>query len=149
MIVELGSGTNPQSDSDICIDMHDYPSTDIVADLNEGIPLSDNFADTIYAYHVLEHLDKIPPVMKEIHRVLKPNGSLIGEVPHYTDKSAFTDPTHQQYFTTNSFDYWDSSTSYGSWNYFNYKFSIKYCKRKFRYRFWLSRPIEFELRAIK
>jgi 2-polyprenyl-3-methyl-5-hydroxy-6-metoxy-1,4-benzoquinol methylase len=45
----------------------------------DKIPFEDNFFDVIIAYAVLEHIDdkNIPKVMKEIKRVLKPNGHLL------------------------------------------------------------------------
>ncbi len=55
---------------------------DIEADIR-AIPLPDNYADSAYAIHVLEHFQRweTEDVLKEWRRVLKPEGKLIIEVP--------------------------------------------------------------------
>lgn len=52
-------------------------------DLRYGIPFRDETADVVYASHVLEHLERKQalPFVKEIHRVLKPNGIIRLVVP--------------------------------------------------------------------
>lgn len=66
----------------------DFPSNwsgkkpDIECDLRD-IPLEDNYADSAYAIHVLEHFYRweTDKVLKEWHRVLKVGGKLVIEVP--------------------------------------------------------------------
>lgn len=53
---------------------------------------------------MLEHIDYVP-VLGEFHRVLKPGGSLTIEVPHFTSKDAYNDPTHTRLFGVNTFRY--------------------------------------------
>lgn len=55
---------------------------DIVADVR-CIPLPDDTVDEAMAIHVLEHLSRwdAPKALAEWHRVLKPGGRLIVEVP--------------------------------------------------------------------
>ena len=52
-------------------------------DLNKlPYPFTDNYADEIIASHILEHLYvPIYEIMKELHRILKPNGKLIVALP--------------------------------------------------------------------
>lgn len=54
---------------------------DLVADLNEIIPLKDNFADTIISISVLEHLKEPILFISETHRLLKPEGYILLQVP--------------------------------------------------------------------
>ena len=61
----------------------------------------------------MEHLADIPRVMKELWRILKPNGVLKIWTPPWNDVDSYTDPTHIHHFTLESFDYWDPSTSLG------------------------------------
>ena len=42
-----------------------------------------NFFDTILMFHVLEHLDDPVKTLKEIRRILKPNGKLIISTPDF------------------------------------------------------------------
>jgi predicted SAM-dependent methyltransferase len=57
--------------------------TDIVADLR-SIPLPDGCADTLAAFHVVEHFYRweVPDVLAEWRRLLQPNGLLILELPN-------------------------------------------------------------------
>jgi len=49
----------------------------------EELPFQDNSYETIICSHVLDHLPKPEKALKEIYRVLKPGGVLIGTVPRY------------------------------------------------------------------
>lgn len=149
MRVELGGGKNPQSDTDINIDIRNFEAVDIVTDLETGIPLSDNRVSIVYAYHILEHIEHLPDLMAEIHRVLEPNGYLVGKVPHYKDGQAYVDPTHKRFFAIGTFDYWDTTKAFANFGYFNVRFKIIYSKRVRRIQFWKDRPIRFKLEAIK
>lgn len=62
-------------------------------------PLPDNGFDYICAFQVLEHLRYPEEAMAELHRVLKPNGTLEITVPHYTTAGAFTFRHHTQFST--------------------------------------------------
>lgn len=47
------------------------------------IPYSNNFFDAVCMFHVLEHVDSEGRVLKEIFRVLKPNGYLLLASPYH------------------------------------------------------------------
>jgi len=51
-------------------------------DLENGIPFSNNFFDTIIAFDVIEHVFNEELLWWEIYRVCKPGGVIIGSVPH-------------------------------------------------------------------
>ena len=52
------------------------PNNIIVHDLRKGIPFKNNSVDAVYHSHLLEHIDrsKVKDFLREIFRVLKPNG---------------------------------------------------------------------------
>ena len=52
------------------------PNNIIVHDLRKGIPFENNSVDAVYHSHLLEHIDRanVKDFLKEIFRVLKPNG---------------------------------------------------------------------------
>ncbi len=54
---------------------------DIVANLNEKLPIEDDFADTIVSLNVLEHLYDPQGFLKESFRVLKDDGTIILHIP--------------------------------------------------------------------
>lgn len=68
-------------------------------------PLDSDAADEIFMDNVLEHLEDIPRVMAELHRVLMPGGILRMIVPYAKADWAYQDPTHRHYFTERSMDY--------------------------------------------
>lgn len=73
----------------------------------ENLRFKDNYFDAIFCFHVIEHLDLPKKAINEFHRVLKNNGGLIIETPHWI--SVFTpgykfysDKTHKKPFSKNS-----------------------------------------------
>jgi SAM-dependent methyltransferase len=90
-----------------------YVSANVVLD---PIPFPDNTFDSISAYDFLEHVPRIlyvegktvfpfVDIMSEIHRVLKPGGTLYAITPVYPKRSAFVDPTHVNFLTVDSYKY--------------------------------------------
>ncbi len=84
----------------------DLQDADIIADLNQGIPLPDNSVGVVRAWDILEHLKDKQKIMAEIHRVLCDGGWLLAGVPSTDGRGAFQDPTHISYWNENSFFYW-------------------------------------------
>ena len=102
MLIDLGGGINKR-EGYTSIDRYD---ADILADLNDGIPLPTNSVGVIYASHVLEHLKDPIKSMSEIHRVLVHGGWAFIEVPSTDGRGAFQDPTHVSFWNENSFLYY-------------------------------------------
>lgn len=73
----------------------------IQANLDKKLPFEDNFFDGILMSHVIEHLEKPYQTLKELKRILKPNGRLVILTPNFaTDyKNFYNDPTHKKPFT--------------------------------------------------
>jgi SAM-dependent methyltransferase len=57
-----------------------------------NISLPDNFADGIITFHVLEHVPVVKRAYNELHRVLRPDGWLLVEVPCRYPSSAVPNP---------------------------------------------------------
>jgi 2-polyprenyl-6-hydroxyphenyl methylase/3-demethylubiquinone-9 3-methyltransferase len=51
-------------------------------DVDEGLHFPDNFFDAVTCIAVLEHVFNPPNLVKEIHRVLKPGGIFLVQVPN-------------------------------------------------------------------
>ena len=119
----------------INVDKIEYPSVDVVHDLNEfPWPFDDNFADYILMNHVLEHLDDVVKVMEEVWRILKPGGIVEIYTPYYKSKKAFRDPTHKHFFTEESMNYF---TRNWKWRYTHATFRIiKFEKFRNGFPFW-------------
>ena len=90
-LADLGCGTSPLRgfytplvDRAVAIDwprsLHDGP-LDAAADLNDGIPLRSASTDVVLLSDVLEHLTRPDQALAEARRVLRPGGTLVGNVP--------------------------------------------------------------------
>jgi len=94
--LNVGCGET-KKDGYINMDWSPLVNPDIAHNLNEmPYPIADNSMELIEAFHVLEHLDKPFPVMKEFHRILKPGGVLHVRVPHFS--RGFTHAEHAHGF---------------------------------------------------
>lgn len=90
-------------------------------------PFSSNEFDEILADNILEHLDDIPKVMKELHRISKPGGHLRIIVPYYNCYGAYNDITHKHYFSHLSFDPFYKKNARG-----NYFIKEEFALKKFK-----------------
>jgi len=108
-IINIGCGRTRIPGS-IGIDRANIPGfVDIVHDLDKlPYPITDNIADEVHFYHVLEHLENPIKILEEIHRILKPGGILFMRVPHFSSNGAFTDITHKRPFSYFSFEVFDA-----------------------------------------
>ncbi len=88
------------------LDIANLPGIDVVHDLNKfPYPFRDNRFEEINAFNILEHLDDINKVMKEIYRILKPGGIIRIIVPHFSSYGVWLDPTHKRCFAYDTFSY--------------------------------------------
>lgn len=60
-----------------------FPAKEILLSDAENLPFPDHSIDTIISFHFFMHLDaeKIQTILKECHRVLKPGGRIIFDIP--------------------------------------------------------------------
>lgn len=77
------------------------PIADVHFDVQE-IPFNDNTFDVVICNHVLEHVEDDKKAMKELYRILRPNGFAILQVPMDTDNArteedpSITDPKERE-----------------------------------------------------
>lgn len=71
-IIEIGGGRNPFFRPNL--DVRAEPEVDIVADINETLPLDSDSFDGVFCRYALEHISwrKIKDFIGEIHRILAP-----------------------------------------------------------------------------
>jgi len=114
----LGIDISSESDADVVHDLASFP-----------YPLEPDSCDAIVLNHVIEHLPFLPPVMKEVHRLLRAGGRCWIATPHFTDADSWADPTHRYHFSIRSMnafsDLFDIKLSYvtlkGRWKDFGYE----------------------------
>jgi SAM-dependent methyltransferase len=143
-VVELGCGEEPDSRSDTTVDQEDLSTVDIVWDLEKTPwPFSDGDVTGVVMRHVIEHLESTPVAMGEISRILEPGGWAEIRVPfggHW-----FRDPTHKQYWTYSTPEYFSSNEA-GEWEYY---FDLPLClvNRSFT-SLWLMVPVLSRLSPV-
>ena len=87
----------------------DKQGVDHLVDL-QSLPFSDNSYDFVFASHVLEHIPDDISAVKEIKRVLSPNGIAILPVPvvsHKTVEYPKANPNEANHVRAPGFDYFD------------------------------------------
>lgn len=110
-IFNFGCGTTKMKGA-INVDHIKLPNVDMVFDFEKfPYPLSDNSADEIHLYFVLEHITDHLGAMKEIYRILKPNGRCFIRVPHSSSMYAWGEFTHKRGYAFGSFDIFQDSNS--------------------------------------
>lgn len=90
-LYDLGCGDMPYrhwllgfSDRYIGVDWSSSPhdlKADIVANLNDALPIEDRVADSVISLSVMEHLCEPQIFLGEAYRILKPGGAIILQVP--------------------------------------------------------------------
>ena len=107
-VLNLGCGRGNPLDC-YGLDIMELDGVDLVADVNNGIPLPDNTFSKVIANDFLEHIKQENNIklMEEIYRVLKPGGVLEFIVPSTdgNNTAAFQDPTHFSFWNQMKFNY--------------------------------------------
>lgn len=92
-VVDLGSGnmpyktlvvSQPRVEQYLAVDWSQLSYYDTVPDIywdGKTLPMESNSVDCVLMTEVLEHLSQPSAVLKEVHRVLKPAGLLMGTTP--------------------------------------------------------------------
>ncbi len=178
--LDLGCGIEPHNPylrgSLYGIDIRPYHGNNniihVVANLAlEPIPFPDNFFGSVSAFDFLEHIPRIlttqdnrttvfpfVQVMNEISRVLAPGGRLYAVTPCFPSQAAFQDPTHVNFISVLTHEYFCGSKPQGAMYGFNGHFrelrtgwvvlkdSTIADQRKFSHRFrWLRRKLKGKL----
>jgi SAM-dependent methyltransferase len=103
MKLNLGCGYNIRQGW-LNLDRNATPGVDVVCNLDsENLPFDTNTFSVVLASHVLEHVDDLNRVMKEIYRVLKPGGKAVIVFPYYTHPNAWFGFDHKRCLTAEMF----------------------------------------------
>lgn len=123
--LDLGSGFIPRNpyNCDIVYAADVLKNTQAIKNYSEvnlftsPIPFDDNTFDSVSAYDFLEHVPRVwlresgktvfpfISLMNEVYRVLKNDGKFFGFTPYYPMTQVFQDPTHVNFITKNTHEY--------------------------------------------
>ena len=120
--LNLGCGTDIRADW-TNLDRVALPGVDIVHDLDDlPLPFEDGTFDHVTAKDVLEHVVTYIPLLRELHRILRSDGTLTIQVPHFTSANNYIDPTHRSRFSIRTFEFFTSNSTFGRDYYFDFSF---------------------------
>lgn len=103
--LDLGCGPRPK-EGHYGLDHVELPGVDIVASLEERLTeIPDNSVDNLVTRHTLEHIVQFLQLIKEIHRIVVPGGTVEIETPHFSNPYYYSDPTHVRFFGLYTFHY--------------------------------------------
>lgn len=109
----------------------------IKADLSHPpLPFLDGFFSSVSAFDVIEHIPRTGKLdgqiyspfielMNEIHRILCHHGLFMASTPVYPHPAVFQDPTHVNFITDQTHNYFCGSEPYARRYGFNGQFAIK------------------------
>jgi SAM-dependent methyltransferase len=153
--LNLGCGTDIRPGW-VNLDIAALNGVDVVHDVNKTpYPFPDDTFDEIVAQDILEHVSDLGAVMMELHRILKPGGHVKIQVPHFSSRNNYADPTHKNRFSAVTFEFFIADAFEGRSYYFRKHFSaIDDCRITFRKHpvfFWnyLVEPLVNYSRAMR
>jgi SAM-dependent methyltransferase len=134
--LDIGCGDNPKNPYEanevFGVDVHpeveklgpNFHRTNLITD---SLPFADSTFDSVSAFDVLEHIPRLVvdyaerkhrnsfiELMDEVHRVLKPGGKFYAMTPAYPSHEAFVDPTHVNFISNRTHEYFCGPTPYAS-----------------------------------
>lgn len=132
--LNLGCGKDIKPDY-INLDSFKLAGVDIVHNLEKyPWPLKDNSFEEVYCDNVLEHLSSTIKPLEELWRISKNKSKIIIKVPIFPGTGAAADPTHKQFFTYTTFNYFRPEDGL---NYYS-KARFKIFKRKIIFHQYLK-----------
>lgn len=134
--LNLGCGEY-KKDGYVNVDFYSVTEPDVRHELNQfPYPFPDNSFTVIEADHLLEHLQDPFRVMRELHRIGKPNSSLQIRVPHFS--RGFTHAQHARGFDVTFPFYFDPSFKGG---YQGVQFKLKSLRLNWFAQVYLKRTV--------
>jgi len=104
--LDLGCGPRKRGPDYIGVDARDHEAVDVVGDVFDVLAsIPDASIAYVFSSHFMEHVDRIPPLIQELGRVLAPGGKLETIVPHFSNPYYYSDVTHRTAFGIYSMAY--------------------------------------------
>lgn len=131
--LDLGAGRVKRSGY-LSVDRVLTENVDIVCDVEQRLPFLDSTVDEVFSRHLFEHVNHLTQLFEEVYRICKPGARVIINVPYYTSIKAYKDPTHVNFFTEKTFEYFEGK------NWENFEFPFRGAFRIKKIDFLYQRP---------
>ncbi|MBS3074304.1 methyltransferase domain-containing protein [Candidatus Pacearchaeota archaeon] len=138
--LDIGCGSSKHPSS-VGLDSNgSLEGVDVVHEIKRGrcLPFKDDAFDEIYLTDIIEHVEDIPWLLSEVHRVSRNGAAVNIRYPHYSGINAYGDVTHRHFLSLGAFDHFDPDTESGKrYQYYrmferNFPFTIKGIEPAFR-----------------
>lgn len=107
--LDLGAGDTHCEPGAVRADSSRAVRPDVVLDAESPLPFRESAFGRVLCFDLLEHVNDVPALMTELHRVLIQGGHLLITTPHFSCANSYTDPTHRHHFAWHAFDYFAES----------------------------------------
>lgn len=125
--LDLGCGIRKKDDC-IAVDKLSTRATDVVTDVERGLPFKSDSFEYIWINHVLEHVSDLVQVMEEVWRVSVPEAIVEVRGPHFSSPNVvWGDPTHRRALSLAMFSCFLPARD---WYYTDARFQIVRCQLK-------------------
>ena len=143
--LDFGSGNSPRNpflcEEIYTVDLYGSAQDNhFVIKQGDPLPFPDDYFASISAYDVLEHISRDTDgknlfifYMNEICRVLNHTGYAVFVFPSFPHRDAFSDPTHINYITAETLNYFLGDNSTGSYAGITTTYKLQ---RNSKLRFW-------------
>lgn len=116
----LNVDVDPQWNPDISLDLSQkdlfvHGSVDVSTERFGMVSLQEGCMEHIMAWHILEHIPDLIPMMTNLLFLLREEGTLHVRVPYELSHGAWQDPTHVRAFNENSWLYYTDWFWYLNW----------------------------------
>ena len=78
----------------------------VLADITT-LPFKDTSIDEVFMDNIIEHIQDIPSLMQELHRICIQNARITIRTPHFASADSWIDPTHIHHFSCFSMDHFE------------------------------------------
>ena len=102
---------------------------DVICDVEYRLPFRDSSIDEVFSRHLFEHVRNLISLFEEVHRICRPGAAVTINVPYYTSIKAYKDPTHVNWFTEKTFEYFEGK----NWDNFDFPFKGSFRVKKISY----------------
>ena len=150
--LNLGGGERPLPGY-YHLDLVDLPGVDVQADLNEPLEaLPTGSVAAIHCRHLLEHIDLLMPLLDELHRVVRPGGTIDIRVPHFSNPYGYSDTTHVRFFGLYTFFYFADPANQPSRKvpsfYSKSRFQVKSVHIRLMHETWFDKVVRAVLQPL-